>query len=143
MSGGSVPIVLFSTKVEGTINELSSGNQFAQAAQVRRIGDVKQCPVIVRPQIELGGVRNAAAGNTLSPGAIFATGAGLLTPTPQDGEIIVGTLPEPAQAVEVMVGLDRPEVLYTGSAPQFVAGLLQVNIRIPSNPQELGVVRWC
>ncbi|MFN7923776.1 MAG: endo alpha-1,4 polygalactosaminidase [Bryobacteraceae bacterium] len=63
----------------------------------------------------------------------YATGEGLTTPLPKDGEVIGGVLPVPVQQVKVRVGGKDAPVLYAGAAPQTVAGVLQVNLQIPSD----------
>ena len=64
---------------------------------------------------------------------IFGTGQGLSKPAPLDGSIIGdGTLPKPVTPVSVHIGGVEAEVLYAGAAPELVAGVLQVNARIPN-----------
>lgn len=66
--------------------------------------------------------------------AIFATGEGQTDPGGVDGQLARGeTLPRPKQQVEVLIGGKRAEVLYAGAAPGQVAGLFQVNARIPAD----------
>jgi uncharacterized protein (TIGR03437 family) len=87
-----------------------------------------------------GAIRNHdeglnSAANPAAPGSvviIFATGAGLASPVPADGGI-TGTdvLPKPINPVSVWIGGAEAEVLYAGAAPEQVAGVLQVNARIP------------
>lgn len=83
--------------------------------------------------------------NPAVPGSIvtlFLTGEGLTTPAGIDGELVPPTnLRRPQAAVAVFVnGLEIPasRILYAGSAPSLVAGLMQVNFRLPdesvSNP---------
>jgi uncharacterized protein (TIGR03437 family) len=75
--------------------------------------------------------------NPAAPGSIvsiFATGEGQTTPGGVDGRIATGAnLPIPAAAVKVMMNGENAEVLYAGAAPGAVAGLLQVNVRIPAD----------
>ena len=63
--------------------------------------------------------------------SIFATGEGQTVPGGIDGQIASGTLPHPAQAVQVLIDGRPAEVQYAGAAPGAVAGLFQVNARIP------------
>ncbi len=68
-----------------------------------------------------------------SPGSVvvlFATGAGILEPVPDDGTIVRGTLPQTLPA-SAYIGSCSAEVLYSGSAPELVAGAIQVNLRVP------------
>jgi uncharacterized protein (TIGR03437 family) len=82
----------------------------------------------------------AAKGSIVS---IYATGEGQTDPTGIDGQFAVGaTLPKPKLPVAVTIGGKTAEVLYAGAAPGQVAGLLQVNARIPEDtaPGEAEVV---
>ena len=63
--------------------------------------------------------------------SIFATGEGQTVPGGIDGQIASGTLPYPAQPVQVLIDGRPAEVQYAGAAPGAVAGLFQVNARIP------------
>ena len=71
--------------------------------------------------------------NPARPGSIvvlFATGAGKLDPVPEDGTVIRGTLPR-ALPTSAYVGPCAADVLYSGSAPELIAGAIQVNVRVP------------
>lgn len=62
---------------------------------------------------------------------LYATGAGLLASSLPDGAI-TGATPIPIKApVYVRVGKLPAEVLYAGSAPGLVNGVIQVNVRLP------------
>jgi uncharacterized protein (TIGR03437 family) len=64
--------------------------------------------------------------------SIFATGEGQTNPRGIDGLIATGgNLPQPSLPVHVFIDGREAEVLYAGAAPGAVAGLLQVNARIP------------
>ena len=73
--------------------------------------------------------------NPARPGSvvmIYATGEGKVSPVPVDGSIIgSGVLPKPVSNVKVWIGGTQAEVLYAGAAPELVAGMMQVNARIP------------
>jgi uncharacterized protein (TIGR03437 family) len=64
--------------------------------------------------------------------ALYAAGAGIMAPQPPDGSVSRGTLPKPVQDVKVTIGGVPAGVVYAGAAPETVAGLLQVNARVPS-----------
>ncbi len=65
---------------------------------------------------------------------IFATGEGVTNPVVTDGLLVPATsLAHPIAAVSVKIGDLDASVEYAGSAPGLVAGLLQVNAKIPSN----------
>lgn len=71
----------------------------------------------------------AARGEVIS---IFGTGEGQTVPLGVDGIIVTAAdLRRPLQAVTVSIGGQTAEVLYAGSAGDQVAGLLQINARIP------------
>ncbi len=96
------------------------------------------------PQVfQLGGGRAAAIdqdGTLNSPDnpadrgsilAIWATGAGLTFPTPVDGSV-----PSAAQdfhCCQVYSGNTQLQVVYAGAAPGIVAGVVQINFRLPAD----------
>ena len=64
--------------------------------------------------------------------SIYGTGEGKTVPPGADGIIVTAAdLCYPAQTVTVSIAGQSAEVLYAGSAGDSVAGLLQVNARIP------------
>jgi uncharacterized protein (TIGR03437 family) len=74
--------------------------------------------------------------NPATPGSIvsvFATGLGSLVPAPADGSILSGAAPALQTDISVF-GDGQQEVLYAGPAPGEVAGIMQVNFRLPDNP---------
>jgi uncharacterized protein (TIGR03437 family) len=79
--------------------------------------------------------RPVSRDNPTRPGSIitlFATGAGQLSPAVPDGTVIRGEpLPRPILPVSVRIGGRDAEVLYAGAAPELVAGVLQINVRVP------------
>ena len=65
---------------------------------------------------------------------IYATGEGQTSPTGMDGQLANGPFyPKPLQKVTVNIGGIPAEVLYAGAAPALVAGVMQLNVRIPAN----------
>jgi len=73
----------------------------------------------------------AAVGSVL---VLYATGTGQTNPAVTDGTISndPNNLPQPLLPVSVKVnGLDA-QVLYAGAAPGLVAGVAQLNVRIPA-----------
>ena len=71
----------------------------------------------------------AAKGSYIS---IYATGEGQTSPGGIDGRIASGgSLPKPVREVQAWVDGKPAEVQYAGAAPGAVAGLFQVNVRIP------------
>jgi uncharacterized protein (TIGR03437 family) len=73
--------------------------------------------------------------------SLFATGEGQTVPQGIDGKIAsLDPLPQPAQKVSVTVGGIPATVQYAGAAPNQVAGLIQVNVRIPDGVEPGGYV---
>jgi uncharacterized protein (TIGR03437 family) len=69
-----------------------------------------------------------------APGSVvtlWATGAGQLSPAGIDGVVDAGNLATPLLLVLAQIAGQAAEVLYAGSAPGIVAGVIQVNLRIP------------
>lgn len=76
-----------------------------------------------------------SASNPAAPGAwvsIFATGAGVTTPSSVDGLLAAGPSYRPQAEVSVTIGGLPCELNYAGAAPGLVSGVLQVNARVPS-----------
>jgi uncharacterized protein (TIGR03437 family) len=60
----------------------------------------------------------------------YATGEGQTRPGGQDGRIIATDIRVPVLPVVVNIGGVPVQVLYAGSAPNQVSGLMQVNVRL-------------
>ncbi|RPJ57114.1 MAG: hypothetical protein EHM24_29795, partial [Acidobacteria bacterium] len=60
-----------------------------------------------------------------------AAGAGQTDPPGEDGKLNTFPLPKPLLPAEVRIGGRLAEVQYAGAAPELVAGVLQVNARVP------------
>jgi uncharacterized protein (TIGR03437 family) len=68
---------------------------------------------------------------------IFMTGEGVTTPAQADGAVTIATsafpyTPAPQAAVSVTIGGQPAQLQWAGEAPDFVAGVLQVNATIPA-----------
>jgi uncharacterized protein (TIGR03437 family) len=73
----------------------------------------------------------AAKGSVI---VLFGTGEGLLKPTPPDGAIAAASpVWQPQQAISLTVGGMPATILYANTAPQEVAGLLQVDAQLSAN----------
>ncbi len=72
---------------------------------------------------------NPAAAGSIA--VLFATGEGETTPVGVNGKIATDAPPKPVAPVSVSVGGQDAQVLYAGGAPGLIAGVLQVNFRIP------------
>lgn len=64
--------------------------------------------------------------------ALFVTGAGQTDPPGTDGRVNGEPFRKLSYAVSVLIGGVEAEILYAGDAPGLVAGIFQVNCRIPS-----------
>jgi len=93
----------------------SSGN--GQAAAINQDGSVN------------GSLNPASKGAVIS---LYGTGEGNTNPGGIDGQLSNGTTARPVLPVSVTVGGFPATVLYAAAAPSQVAGLFQVNVRVPS-----------
>lgn len=64
---------------------------------------------------------------------IWGTGEGETSPAGIDGGVNSSVFPVPRLPVSVRVGGENAPILYAGAAPQVVAGVIQVNFRIPDS----------
>jgi len=71
---------------------------------------------------------------------LFATGEGQTAPAGVDGKVNSSTPPAPVLPVTVTVSGIRASVQYAGEAPGQIAGLMQINVQIPSGVQPGGYV---
>ncbi|HXP86075.1 MAG TPA: hypothetical protein VN841_15225 [Bryobacteraceae bacterium] len=62
----------------------------------------------------------------------YATGGGQTNPPGVDGSLAALPFPVPAANVSVTIGGVPAAILYAGAAPGFVAGLVQINVRVPA-----------
>ncbi|HSB17623.1 MAG TPA: hypothetical protein VLE22_24450 [Bryobacteraceae bacterium] len=102
---------------------------------------------------EDGSINSSSTPATLgSVIVLFATGEGLTEPVVEDGLVLGSMLPKPRLPVSVVFssscsgfycyyyyygrGPESEEALYAGGAPGLVAGVLQVNVRIPRNASD-------
>lgn len=74
------------------------------------------------------GAKPAAPGTIVQ---IYATGHGQTNPPGVDGQVTGDVLSRPLLAVSVTIGGLAADVLYAGAASGAVAGVLQVNVRVP------------
>jgi uncharacterized protein (TIGR03437 family) len=63
---------------------------------------------------------------------LYITGAGATNPPSVDGQINAVPLPLPLANVTAMVGGQTANVNFAGGAPGLVAGVMQVNVQVPS-----------
>jgi|GEM_PF-1817476 len=85
---------------------------------------------ILNQDYSVNGPSNPAARNSVV--ILYATGEGQTKPPGEDGKLAADPLPRPVLPVSVEIGgVDAP-VLYAGGAPGLVAGVMQLNVRVPA-----------
>lgn len=85
---------------------------------------------ILNENVTINSANNPATRSSIV--VLYATGAGQTTPPGVDGKIANTELPKPLLPVSVRIGGELAEVIYAGAAPGLVAGVMQVNVRIPN-----------
>ncbi|MCC6585611.1 MAG: hypothetical protein IT168_02730 [Bryobacterales bacterium] len=86
--------------------------------------------------VNLDGGYNSAQKPVARGGMIilYGTGEGLVTPPGVNGQITnASNLKRPIQQVRVRIGGLESLVEYAGSAPSIIAGVMQLNVRVPEN----------
>ncbi len=71
----------------------------------------------------------AAVGSIIQ---VFGTGEGQTNPVGSSGSVAAAVLPKPVMEVTATVDGVQAAVVYAGAAPQSVAGLMQVNVVVPT-----------
>jgi uncharacterized protein (TIGR03437 family) len=84
---------------------------------------------VLNQDYSVNGPSNPAAGNSVV--MVFATGEGQTKPAGVDGKLTGADLPQPLLPVSAQIGGMDADVPYAGGAPGLVAGVLQVNVRVP------------
>jgi uncharacterized protein (TIGR03437 family) len=85
--------------------------------------------------VDHGGAVNSSAKPAAQGSVItlYLTGAGVLSPVVPDGAVVGSSnLPLVTAPVSVQVGGQTAKVLYAGGAPGSVAGIIQLNVQLPS-----------
>jgi uncharacterized protein (TIGR03437 family) len=73
--------------------------------------------------------------NPAAPGSylvLYGTGEGQTNPGGIDGSVANSVYPKPVLPVTIQIGGQTANVLYAGAAPGFVAGVLQIDVSIPT-----------
>jgi uncharacterized protein (TIGR03437 family) len=83
---------------------------------------------ILNQNFSVNGTNNPAARGSVV--MIYATGEGQTSPGGQDGLVTGSVLRRPVLPVTVTIGGVAAEVLYAGSAPGLVSGVIQINARV-------------
>jgi trimeric autotransporter adhesin len=71
---------------------------------------------------------------------LYATGAGQTDPPGSDGKLAAEPWPKPRVPIYASIGGFPAEILYAGSAPVLVEGVLQVNVRVPADAPASDIV---
>ncbi len=96
-----------------------------------------QAAILNQDGLTVNSLKNPAARGSIV--SIYCTGEGQTNPGGIDGRGIDGrinsggSLPAPKLPVSVLIDGKPAEVQYAGAAPGAVAGLFQVNVRIPAD----------
>jgi astacin len=78
----------------------------------------------------LNSIANAApAGSVVT---LYATGLGAMQPAMLDGQLASAPFAKPAIPFTVKIAEREAEILYGGAAPGLVAGVIQINARVPA-----------
>jgi len=64
---------------------------------------------------------------------LYATGLGAMRPAMNDGELAAPPYAQPIAPYKVRIAERECEVVYGGAAPGLVAGLVQLNVRVPAD----------
>jgi uncharacterized protein (TIGR03437 family) len=110
--------------------QASSAASFAIAAATPGIFELGSSQWVVNQDGSINSPANPAAAGTIV--VFYATGGGQTNPAGVDGSLAAVPLPSPVGKVSVTMGGTNAAILYAGAAPGLVAGLLQINVRVPA-----------
>ncbi len=85
---------------------------------------------ILNEDATLNSKENPAAKGSIV--VLYGTGEGATNPAGVDGRVATSVYPKPVAPVKVTINGVEAEILYAGAAPSLVAGVLQLNVRIPT-----------
>ena len=116
----------------GAMSEPFEVNVVPAAPGVFRADETGQGAIINEDRTYNSAANPAPKGSIVS---LYATGEGMTIPGSVDGMIHGSSLPlpEPMLPVKVLIGGVEAEWSYAGSAPASVAGLIQINVKIPDS----------
>jgi len=110
--------------------QLSSAQQFVLASATPGIFELGSSQWVLNQDGTVNSPANPAAAGSVV--VFYATGGGQTNPAGIDGSLAAVPLPSPVGKVSVTMGGANATILYAGAAPGLVAGLLQINVRVPS-----------
>jgi uncharacterized protein (TIGR03437 family) len=161
INGTPAPIIYTSSEIVSAIVPYSASGLAAATVAVSyngKVSAVSTLPVaLTAPGVftaDASGSGQAAAlnqdgslNNSSHPAAIgstvvlYVTGEGQTSPGGVDGKLALSApYPAPIQYVNVTIGGLPAAVAYAGAAPTLVAGVMQVNVQIPSGVPSSGSV---
>ncbi len=112
----------------------SPAAQFSMAPTTPGIFNLDSSSAVAKWAFNQDGTSNSPA-NPAAAGSIvvfYATGGGQTNPPGVDGSLAALPLPSPLGNVSVTIGGAAATIIYAGAAPGEVAGLLQINVRVPN-----------
>jgi uncharacterized protein (TIGR03437 family) len=86
---------------------------------------------ILNQDNSVNGSSNPAARGSIV--VLYLTGEGQTNPPGTDGLVASSIYPKPVLPVTVNIGGETVQPLYAGAAPQEVAGMMQVNVQVPTD----------
>ncbi len=132
----SVPVVVRRTVSGTTVTSATTTLNIAPTAPAILTLDLSGSGqgAILNQNGTVNGASNPAAQGSII--VVYATGEGVLNPAVATGSITSASgtnFPQPAGSVTASVGGQPAAILYAGSAPGLIAGLMQVNLRLPAS----------
>ena len=135
--GAVVPYAITGTDVQVTVTyQGQTSNPVTVPVAVSAPGVFTQDSSGVRQALAVnqdgsanGSSHPAPAGSFIT---LYATGEGRTSPPGVDGKPATAPLPEPILPVTVTIGGQSASVQYAGGAPGIVAGVMQLNVEVPS-----------
>jgi uncharacterized protein (TIGR03437 family) len=138
LNGRPAPLLyVSSTQVNAVVPFELDGQAEMEVAVVHQ--ETRSAPVKVGLLAAAPVVYGVAGGNEAAPGSVlvvYAAGGGVFEPAIETGLVGQGPGPSLRGPVSALLGGEMLEVLYAGPAPGSIAGIMQWNLRIPSQINE-------
>lgn len=129
ISGGTSTLVSIANS-SGTATQMTVPVVAAAPGMFTSNGSGTGQGAILNQDTSINSAANPAARGSIV--VLYANGAGQTNPGGVDGQVSAAPLPVPVLPVTVTIGGAAAQVLYAGPAPGLVAGVLQVNCRVPA-----------
>ena len=114
-----------STNMHVEINGVASGSQTLAVASA-----APGIFIVLNQDYSINSAARPAARE--SAVIVYATGEGQTNPAGVDGKIADTVWPKPVDSVSASVAGADAKVLYAGAAPFFIAGAMQINVKLPA-----------